>query len=280
MAEKIVTHAGSAHMDDLLSVGLVLALDDEVKKIERRDPTEEELADPMVWVLDVGFLHETKLLNFDHHQFPKGQRECCFSLLSEHFELADDLRHIGWYKALVTMDALGPQAAAKELECSPMAIGALHGPVQRWILKEFSQEDSFSTSSDFASMLRRIGRFIVETASFHRERMTLLRSMAEWVDVAGEPVIFFLEDVPEPGSFLFDFQEECGRKATALVTRSRRNEGWSMQRVDDEGPVDFRRIANEPAISFAHKSGFMAATNSYISRAELLRLLALAFGIS
>ena len=265
-------------MDDLLSVGLVLALDEEVTEVERRDPSEQELADPEVWVLDVGFSSDAELLNFDHHQFPKGERECCFSLLAKHFKLDADLKHIGWYNALVTMDALGPQAAAKELECSPMAIGALHGPVQRWILQEFTQKDCFSVNSEFASILQRIGLFLVETANKRRERIALLRAKAEWVDVAGEPVIFFLEDIPNPGAFMFDFQQECDRQATAVVTRSGRNKGWSMQRVDDEGPVDFRRIADEAAVGFAHKSGFMAATNSYISRQELCRLLTIAFG--
>ena len=278
MAKKIITHGGSAHMDDLLSVGLVLALDEEVTEVERRDPSEQELADPEVWVLDVGFSSDAELLNFDHHQFPKGERECCFSLLAKHFKLDADLKHIGWYNALVTMDALGPQAAAKELECSPMAIGALHGPVQRWILQEFTQKDCFSVNSEFASILQRIGLFLVETANKRRERIALLRAKAEWVDVAGEPVIFFLEDIPNPGAFMFDFQQECDRQATAVVTRSGRNKGWSMQRVDDEGPVDFRRIADEAAVGFAHKSGFMAATNSYISRQELCRLLTIAFG--
>ena len=279
MAKKIVTHDGSAHMDDLLSVGLVLALDEDVKEIIRRDPTAEELADPQVWVLDVGFESDPTLLNFDHHQFAKGQRECCFSLLAEHFDLAQDLSHIGWYKALVTMDALGPQAAAKELECSPMAIGALHGPVQRWILQEFSQFDSLSVTSEFASILRRIGQYLVDTAAKRHDRIVLLRAKAEWVDVAGEPVIFFLEEVSEPGAFMFDFQEECGRQATAVVTRSQRNQGWSMRRVDDDGPLDFRRVAQEPVIGFAHKSGFMAATSSYISRDEIVRLLRLALGM-
>jgi hypothetical protein len=278
MAEQIITHGGSAHMDDLLSVGLVLALDEDVRTIARRNPTPEELRDPDVWVLDVGCSNDPTLLNFDHHQFPKGQRECCFSLLAKHFELVDELEHLGWYKALVTMDALGPQAAAKELDCPPMAIAALHGPVQRWILHEFSQRDSFSAHSEFSSMLRKIGRYLVGTASFRRERLALVRATAEWIDVQGEPMLLFLEDVADPGSFMFDFQEESERRATAVVTRSRRNEGWSMRRVDDDGPLDFRRIFEEPTIGFAHKSGFMAVTRGYCSRQELRRLLTIALG--
>ena len=54
---KIVTHAGHAHRDDFLSVCFTLALCAEYNNepvVERRNPTEEELNDADVVVLDVG----------------------------------------------------------------------------------------------------------------------------------------------------------------------------------------------------------------------------------
>jgi uncharacterized UPF0160 family protein len=61
-------------MDDLISVCIVLAMDDDIKCVERRPVEPEEITDPTVWVLDQGEVHDPENRNFDHHQFPAGTR--------------------------------------------------------------------------------------------------------------------------------------------------------------------------------------------------------------
>ena len=63
---KIVTHSGHAHRDDFLSVCFVLAMCSEhqnMPSVYRRDPTESELNDPNVVVIDIGERHEPHLSN-------------------------------------------------------------------------------------------------------------------------------------------------------------------------------------------------------------------------
>ncbi|MFQ5688163.1 MAG: hypothetical protein ACE5GV_16055 [Candidatus Scalindua sp.] len=44
MFPKIVTHSGGAHMDDLISVCIVLAMNNDIKCVERRSAEPEEIA--------------------------------------------------------------------------------------------------------------------------------------------------------------------------------------------------------------------------------------------
>ena len=65
---RIITHPGTAHRDDFLSISLVLAKDSEVTVIERREPSLAEIKDSNIWVLDVGRTLDSQLRAFDHHQ--------------------------------------------------------------------------------------------------------------------------------------------------------------------------------------------------------------------
>ena len=75
MTTSIVTHPGGAHKDDFLACAVLLSKFP--VSIFRRDPTEDELADPQIAVVDVGHRHEPDLNNFDHHQFPREMEPTC-----------------------------------------------------------------------------------------------------------------------------------------------------------------------------------------------------------
>jgi len=54
MNNLIITHPGTAHFDEFFATSLVLAVNDDVTyTIERRHPTEEELANPEIWVIEL-----------------------------------------------------------------------------------------------------------------------------------------------------------------------------------------------------------------------------------
>ena len=52
MIKTIITHPGGAHKDDFLACAVLLSKFP--VSIFRRDPTEEELADPEIAVVDIG----------------------------------------------------------------------------------------------------------------------------------------------------------------------------------------------------------------------------------
>ncbi|HJO47444.1 MAG TPA: MYG1 family protein, partial [Candidatus Scalindua sp.] len=125
MFSKIVTHGGGSHMDELISVCIVLAMNDDIEYVERRPAKPEEIADPTVWVLDQGGFHDPENRNFDHHQFPAGTRKCTLSLIADHFDLKNDLDETVWFRVLVLDDTLGAIKTAGELDCSATLLKGL-----------------------------------------------------------------------------------------------------------------------------------------------------------
>ena len=84
---KIITHSGKAHLDDLMACAIAIAHlkiweDTTDVEIERRDPTDAELEDRAVTVLDVGGRYEPTNGNFDHHQLPRGSKDSAMTLLA------------------------------------------------------------------------------------------------------------------------------------------------------------------------------------------------------
>ena len=64
MLSKIITHPGGAHKDDFLACSVLLTL--APVPIERAAPSDEDLEDASVAVVDIGHRHEAERLNFDH----------------------------------------------------------------------------------------------------------------------------------------------------------------------------------------------------------------------
>lgn len=62
---KLVTHAGSFHLDDLFAVATIKLLHDDIDIVRSRDPKDLEGAH---FVIDVGDIYDPKTGRFDHHQ--------------------------------------------------------------------------------------------------------------------------------------------------------------------------------------------------------------------
>ena len=82
----IITHLGSAHLDDFLSCCLVVNKSGNIKKIKRKEPDKAEIKDPAIWKLDVGEQHDPEIKCFDHHQDGMNE-ECTLSLLLKNWGL-------------------------------------------------------------------------------------------------------------------------------------------------------------------------------------------------
>ena len=108
----VLIHPGPAHRDNFLSYGLLCAITGDLLPVERREPTDDELADPAVWCLDVGMKHDEDVHNFDHHQYRGGL--CTLHLLAKFFRIYDDLQRLSWFNITNTIDTMGPFATAKE----------------------------------------------------------------------------------------------------------------------------------------------------------------------
>ncbi len=273
MSSRIVTHGGGAHMDDLISVCIVLAMDDDIKCVERRPVEPEEIADPAVWVLDQGGVYDPENRNFDHHHFPAGTRKCTLSLIADHFDLRNDLDEMVWFRVLVLDDTLGPIKTAGELDCSATLLkGLLKGPVNEFVLARFEQAKKLDSDNELIKLLSEIGTHIVTNIRNMKERIQLIREKVEFEEVNGLKVLFFMEDVPDPKLSINAYLKETDNKAGVLVVANTRDRGWSLSRVGDHPRVDFRRIKDADDVTFVHANGFVAKTRR-IEKPAIIRLL-------
>ena len=115
----LITHPGSKHLDDTLTIALVLSQFPSLP-VFFRNPTEEELNDPEIIVADVGRRYEPKLMNFDHHQLNRST--CAAALYMEHLGLLHKAHEIWpWFEHLEICDSRGPVAASNRFGFKSMA---------------------------------------------------------------------------------------------------------------------------------------------------------------
>lgn len=261
----ILTHPGSAHKDDFLACG-VLAAELELPLL-RRDPTDAELEDPAVVVVDVGGRHEPEKMNFDHHQFDADHPPTCsLSLVLRHLGLYDDARRFcPWMETAEWLDARGARRTADWLDVEPKVVAQLSSPIDFSLLRFFAEEDELPPEHALWQLMARIGGDI----------LTYLRSLRRHLDELGEKVEFWqVEDLeiaflprsdalaPEQAGALGMFVREQERDIAATVSPDKRGTGYGLTRVDDDPRLDFTRVEGEPDVHFAHKQGFVAKTSA------------------
>jgi len=111
----IITHPGSAHLDDFLSCCLVVNKSGNVKQIKRKEPNEAEIKDPAIWKLDVGEKYDPVIKCFDHHQ-DAVYDDCTLSLLLKnwgYWRIANEVYN--WLKIVVINDTIGPTEVTRQL---------------------------------------------------------------------------------------------------------------------------------------------------------------------
>jgi len=136
----IVVHPGQAHRDEVIACGIAMALHGPLT-IFRRDPTESEMEDPDVLVLDVGGKLEPDKGNFDHHQLPRDAAPACaYTLYAESVGLANVLKLRKWYEIGAMLDSKGPFATAKSLGLEKFPFELTAGPIEGQFMMMFEKE--------------------------------------------------------------------------------------------------------------------------------------------
>lgn len=284
MLERIVTHPGSAHKDDFLACALLAARD--AVPIERRDPTEEDLADPATAVVDVGGEWDPARANFDHHQFPRdSEPKCALSLVLEHLGLYDDARtFFDWLDTAEYFDTRGPVGTARWLGVPREALGKLNSPLDVGLLRRFSDGGAHSPGEPLYEVMRMLGGDLIGSLENMRERLDFIDAHAElWeLPVAEGLRAIFLPRTeplpPEPAAGIGHYVELRGLadRVVAQVYPDRRGDGYGLSRINDDKRLEFTRIGGEPDVHFAHARGFVAKTSA-TEPARLKELLAAAF---
>ena len=280
----ILTHPGSAHKDEFLACSVLLAL--HAVPIVRREPTDADLADSAIAVIDVGHRHEPALNNFDHHQLPKDHPPICsLSLVLQHLGIYEDARQFcEWLEPAEWFDCRGPITTAKFLGVDRDTLPKLNSPIDITLLRRFALVTRLEPTDPLWAVMRMVGEDLLDYVRTLRTRLNFIAQHAQvWdLDLGGAPAkILFLprtDPLPDEPSMGVDrYIESAGLASTVIgtVVPDRRSTGYGLARFHDNPRLDFTRIAQSPGVHFAHARGFVAKT-SLTAPAELKALLILA----
>jgi len=270
MPKYAITHPGRAHRDEALALGLAIAtgLLSINAPVYRREPIDEELDDPEILVFDVGGRHEPGRLNFDHHQMPRGTRECALSLLARHMGVEEILADRPWYQATVIIDSQGPGIMARELGLDKLP-PALVSPFEMAILDDLSRVEE-EICLGLKELVSRTMEKRLADARALRDRGLWLDDNHRLMDVGGVRALVVEDDDPRG---LGELRERLGGDVALSLNHDDRGEGWSIYRYDDDPRVDLSRLDGDPLVHFAHKSGFIAKTRTLIPVESVLSLV-------
>ena len=278
--KSIITHPGGAHKDEFLACSVLLAL--YPVQINRREPSNEDLENSSIAVIDVGQLHQPEKNNFDHHQFPRTHPPTCsVSLVLEHLELYKDAQEFcDWLEPAEWFDCRGAVRTAKWLGVERDIINKLNSPIDVTLLRRFAQSNELNPGDTIWEIMRMIGSDLIEYLKSLRERLNYIDKHAVFHyikhDGATYRILYMPRTTPLPtepsmGLSRYIENQNTENNVIGMIYPDRRGDGYGLSRYNDNLLLDFTRIEAFEDVHFAHKQGFMAKTTA----TETSRLLEL-----
>lgn len=261
--QLIITHPGGAHFDELTAISLILAVNYDTEfRVERRAPTEGELENPEVWVIDIGNRHEPEKKNFDHHQ--SLEVPSAFILVADYLGLRESLSLLPWWDFKDAVDRVGPVLASAKHGAGDDLVN--RNPMENWMVARFA----FKTEETLP-LLRAFGRFTIGDAARLKKQIEFWKTCRQ-LDING--VSAMIGETVDSGG-LEEYRRLVKNPPDIVISLDRRSPGWRLFRFDG-APVDFYRISNLPEIEYAHKNGFMAKTRCRLPLEKLIEIVGLA----
>ena len=261
MKTKVVTHAGAAHADEVLSIALIMIREnlqwEDLDLVRVIDGRARDWPDAN-FVVDVGRDYDPRRKWFDHHQFPREAAPACsFTLVAKYYKI--DLNTLFWSRKLAVVDSKGPMAWVQEL------IG--RRPLDN---KEFStlfgESDSFMAYlGDVASLDFRKGVELgkdwlalkLKQATERKAALETANGIMKVIDLGnGTKMAWF--DTRDMAGVIQASSGASDRDPDVVVSAMRddRGSGYAAYRIDDDERVDFCLVKDQKGCLFAHNSGF------------------------
>jgi hypothetical protein len=282
MIKTIITHPGGAHKDDFLACAVLLSKFPVA--IFRRDPTEKELTDSEIVVVDIGHQHDPNLNNYDHHQFARdSEPSCALSLVLQKFGIYEDAKEFcSWLETTEWFDCRGPQDTAEWLGVEREAMAKLNSPIDVAMFQAFAKQKEHHPGEPLWEIMKMIGSDLVSYVVNLRSRMNKVAEYEEIWQLGGEDETIKVAFVPRTEPPIEDVSgglswrvKELGleEEVVAMVYPDSRGQGYGMRRFNDSPVLDFGKLSAEPEVHFTHNRGFIAKTScTEISRLKELIL--------
>ena len=266
MLTSIITHPGGAHKDDFLACAVLLT--ESPVRIERREPTEADLADTNTAVLDVGGEHAPERNNFDHHQFPRDMvPTCALSLVLQHLGIYEDSKEFcSWLEVAEWFDCRGPNDTAEWLGMERDTLGKLNSPLDITILRRFASQTEHKPGEPIWEIMHMIGQDLVNYVCNLRSRLDFVAQHAEVWELDGFKALFMprTEPLPDEASSGLGYHVQhlgLEEEILALVYPDSRGQGYGMRRFSDDQRMEFTKLDGQPDVHFTHARGFIAKTS-------------------
>ena len=268
---KILTHPGSSHKDEFLACCLLIAAHE--APVIRREPTQADLDNPEMAVVDVGGEHAPERGNFDHHQFHKDHPPTCsLSLVLMDMGLYEDARqYCDWLEVAEWFDTRGPQETAAWLGVERELLSKLNSTVDLTLLRRFAGMSEISSGEPMWEVMKWVGGDLIGYLKSLREKLNEIEKSSEIWEIAHPEGDFRILYLPRCANIAEDASAGLGRYAaglpegkrvTGMVYPDRRGNGFALSRFNDHLGFDFTRVADEPDVHFAHARGFVAKSSA------------------
>jgi len=265
--QQILTHPGGAHKDEFLACCALIA--EYGVPLVRREPTDGDLTDPSVCVVDVGDQHTPELHNFDHHHFPRETDPvCALSLVLQHLGVYEDARlFCEWLEPAEWFDCRGAKGTAEWLGVDREVVSKLVSPVDITLLNRFAKCSELKPGDLLYDVMKWVGEDLLSYLHTMRDRLSFIGEHGILWEVKAGGSVFTTLYIPrtdplpeEPSMGIGRFIEEQGLKESVagLIYPDRRGDGYALSRYEDHSKLDFTRIEGEEDVRFAHRQGFVA----------------------
>lgn len=282
---EILTHPGSSHKDEFLACCLLVAVHG--APILRREPTQQDLDNPDMAVVDVGGEHDAARGNFDHHQFPKDHPPICsLSLVLMDMGLYEDAqKYCDWLEVAEWFDTRGPQETAAWLGVERDLLSKLNSTVDLTLLRRFAGMSEIRPGEPMWEIMNWVGSDLIGYLRSLREKLNEIARTSEIWEIEHEEENFRVLFLPRSANLSDDASSGLARyaaglpdeqKVVAMVYPDRRGNGFALSRFNDHPGFDFTRVEQENDVHFAHARGFVAKSSA-TEPARIRELLAMSW---
>jgi len=157
---RIVVHGGKAHSDDFLSCCFLIHMN-QGAKIYRRSPTQEEMKDDQVFVVDQGMDFNPDLKNFDHHHL--DQQICSFTQILDDYFGKEYRAYVPSTQLVEAWDSRGFKGVHDILGLPRNKIPLIENIIGGAMINMFSNVTELNRDHDLYGIMERIGDFIHRT---------------------------------------------------------------------------------------------------------------------